>query len=105
MPVLIIALAAALLCRRRLLRNGQHQDAPIMETSRPRQPKRNRPASRSILMSFYFVLTLAIVWSAALIPNQDAMGSPEVLLPPLFLTLFFSILATIVVRGSRETNC
>ena len=102
---LIPALAAALLYRRRLLRNGQQHAASSMEQPRTRQPKLNRPASRSMLMSFHFVLTLAIIWSAALIPNRDAMGSIEVLLPPLFLTLFFSILAAVIVRGGRKPDC
>lgn len=55
----------------------------------------------------YFILTLAIIWSAALVPSwaDPSLGkvtSANVLIPPSLLTLFFLIPAIVILRSGKD---
>ena len=49
----------------------------------------------------YGVLTLAIIWIAALIPSIGNLSTFGVWLPPLLLTLFVVVLGVVFLRVSK----
>lgn len=52
----------------------------------------------------YFILTLVIIWSAALVPGMGELSSIGVWFPPLLLTLFYLVLAVVILRSGKERN-
>ena len=65
--------------------------------------RRNRSVSPVSLIG-YFILTLAIIWTAALVPSWGEMTSFEVWFPPSLLTLFFLILAVVILWSGKNRN-
>ena len=49
----------------------------------------------------YGVLTLAIIWIAALVPSMGEISSVGVWFPPLLLTLFVLALGVMFLRDSK----
>ena len=52
------------------------------------------------VMVGYFILTMAIVWPAAVIDNLGEACSVGAWLPPSLLTLFFVVLGAVLHRSS-----
>lgn len=49
----------------------------------------------------YGVLTLAIIWIAALVPSMGNIFAVEVWVPPILLTLFVLALGVVFLRGNK----
>ena len=49
----------------------------------------------------YGILTLAIIWIAALVPSIGNIFTFEVWVPPILLTLFVLALGVVFLKGSK----
>lgn len=64
--------------------------------------KRNGDSGRRNTVIGYGLLTLAVIWSAALVPSIGEISDFGVWLPPLLLTLFVLAIGLVLWRAGKE---
>lgn len=65
--------------------------------------KRNGGSGRATVIG-YGLLTLAIIWAAALVPNLVEVATPGFWIAPSVLTLFVLIVGVVLLRPDKERD-
>ena len=63
--------------------------------------KRNGGSCRGTVIG-YGLLTLAIFWTAALVPNIAGVATPGFWIAPSVLTLFVLVIGLVLLRAGKE---